>query len=176
MYGFFLKKASFSLIQNLECRNIFVYNKLMKAVSLTGSWVIKAPLKSVYRIVTDFEKTPAYFPAVAKSLKIIKRNGNHLSIQAVTKTFGIPFQVNMETDLLPGKGFKSINESALAVEDETFLMEETPVGTTIHYRNDVTIKNNFLKLFSRLLIGIPALIFWEHCYIDRLRKIVEGKH
>jgi hypothetical protein len=147
----------------------------MKPVSLTGSWIIKAPLKSVYEIVTDFEKTPTYFPKVAKSLTIIKKNGNHLSILAVTKTFGMPFKVTMETDLIPFRGFKSINESALAIEDETFLMEETPLGTKINYRNDVTIKNNFLKLFSKLLIGKPALIFWEHCYIDRLKKIVEGK-
>ena len=145
----------------------------MKAVSLTGSWVIKAPLKSVYKIVTDFEKTPTYFPAVAKSLKIIKKNGNHLSIQAMTKTFGIPFKVNMETDLLPNKGFKSINESILAVEDETFLMEETLSGTKINYRNDVTIKNNLLKLFSKLLIGKPALIFWEHAYINKLKEMLE---
>jgi carbon monoxide dehydrogenase subunit G len=146
----------------------------MKPVSLTGSWVIKAPLKSVYKIVTDFEKTPAYFPTVAKSLRIIKKTGNHLSIQAVTKTFGMPFKVKMETDLLPNKGFKSINESALAIEDETFLMEEIPSGTKINYQNNVTIKNNLLKLFSRLLIGKPALIFWEHAYIDRLRKIAEN--
>lgn len=147
----------------------------MKPVSLTGSWVIKAPLKSVYKVVTDFEKTPEYFPTVAKSLRIIKRNGNHLIIQAETKTFGLTFKVKMETDLLPFKGFKSINESFLAIEDESFLMEEVPAGTKINYRNDVIIKNNFLKLFSRLLIGKPALIFWEHAYIDKLKKIVEGK-
>lgn len=147
----------------------------MKPVSLKGSWVIKAPLKSVYEIVTDFEKTPEYFPAVAKSLRIIKRIDNHLSIQAVTKTFGVAFKVKMETDLLPLKGFKSINESVLAIENETFLMEETPVGTKINYQNDVTIKNNFLKLFSKLLIGKPALIFWEQAYIERLRKLVEAK-
>jgi hypothetical protein len=147
----------------------------MKPISLTGSWVIRAPLRSVYEIVTDFEKTPVYFPLVAKSLKIINKNGNHLSIQAVTKTFGISFNVKMETDLLPNKGFKSINESAFAIEDETFLMEEVSIGTKINYRNDVTIKNNFLKLFSKLLIGKPALIFWEYCYINKLRKIVEAK-
>jgi hypothetical protein len=145
----------------------------MKAVSLTGSWVIKAPLRSVYEVVTDFEKTPEYFPTVAKSMKIVDRKDNHLSIQAVTKTFGIPFTVQMETDLLPGRGFTSINESVLAVEDETFLMEEVPGGTKINYQNNVVIKNNFLKLFSRLLIGKPALIFWEHAYIDNLRKILE---
>jgi hypothetical protein len=145
----------------------------MQPVSLTGSWVIKSPLKSVYGVVTDFEKTPEYFPAVAISLKIVDRSGNHLSIRAVTKTFGIPFKVKMETDLLPGIGFKSINESDLAIEDEAFLMEKIPEGTKIIYRNNVTIKNNVLKLFSRLLIGKPALVFWEHAYIDNLKRMLE---
>jgi hypothetical protein len=147
----------------------------MKPISLTGSWIIKAPLSSVYVIVTDFEKTPEYFPTVANSLKIIKKNGHHLSMRAVAKTFGIPFIVKMETDLLPNQGFKSINESILAIEDETFFLQATPLGTRINYRNDVTIKNNLLQLIARLLIGQPALKFWEHAYIDKLRKIVEGQ-
>lgn len=145
----------------------------MKAVSLTGSWIIKAPLKSVYEIVTDFEKTPKYFPTVASSMKMVNRSGNHLSIQAVAKTFGIPFQVKMETDLLPGVGFQSINESVLAREEETFLMKEIPGGTQIKYQNTVVIKNNLLKVFSKLLIGKPALLFWEHAYIDHLKKLLE---
>lgn len=124
-------------------------------------------------MVTDFEKTPIYFPAVAKSLRIISRNGNHLIIEAVSKTFGIPFKVKMATDLLPLKGFKSINESVLAIENEAFLIEQTSSGTRINYRNDVIIKNNLLRLFSKLLIGKPALKFWEHAYIDKLRKMLE---
>lgn len=145
----------------------------MKRISLTGSWVIKAPLQKVFEIVTDFEKAPTFFPLVAKSLKIVGRSGNHLSIQAVTKTFGLSFKVKMEVDLLPGRGFKSINESALAIEDEIFLMEKVPLGTRIDYQNNVTIKNNFLNFFSKLLIGKPALMFWEYAYINRLKKMLE---
>lgn len=73
----------------------------MKPISLTGTWIIKAPLHKVYAIVTDFEKTTEYFPTVAESLKIINRDGNHLSIKAITKTFGISFNVKMETELIP---------------------------------------------------------------------------
>lgn len=141
--------------------------------TLTGSWIIKAPRAKVYEIVTDFEKAPIYFPNIANSLKIIKKEGNHLSIEAITKTFGMPFKVQMETDLLPRQGFKSINESRLAIENETFLLDDAAEGTKITYRNDVTIKNNLLKLFARILIGQPALWFWERMYIDALRKIIE---
>jgi hypothetical protein len=146
----------------------------MKSVVLQGAWIVKAPLARLYEIVTDFENAPKYFPLVANSLKIIKKNGNFLTIDAVSKTFGIPFHVLMETELLPNIGFKSINTSLLAIEDESFLMEEVPTGTKITYRNEVQIKNNFLQIFARLLIGKPALLFWKAAYIDRLEKLAVG--
>ncbi|NTU47017.1 hypothetical protein HGA88_05310 [Candidatus Roizmanbacteria bacterium] len=77
----------------------------------------------------------------------------------------------MDTELLPGKGFKSINSSLLAIEDESFLMEEVPTGTKITYRNKVQIKNNVLQIFGKILIGKPALLFWKWAYIDRLQKL-----
>ena len=85
------------------------------------------------------------------------------------------FHVTMQTQVLPNKGFKSINTSALTVEDESFLMEEVPTGTRIMYRNEVQIKNNFLQLFARMLIGKPALLFWKYAYIDRLQKLASEK-
>lgn len=143
----------------------------MKPVLLTGSWVVHAPLKRVFEIVTDFEKAPEYFPLVASSMKITNRTGNHRSITAVTKTLGMSFRVQMETEILPNKGFTSVNTSALAVEHESFLMEAVPTGTKITYRNEVEIKNNALQFFARLLIGKPALLFWKYAYINRLEKI-----
>ncbi len=143
----------------------------MKPIVLAGSWVVNAPLQSIYKIVTDFENAHKYFPIVAGNLKITNKNGNHLTIDAISKTFGFPFHVQMETELLPNQGFKSINTSTLAIEDESFLMEEVPTGTKITYRNEVQIKNNFLQLFAKILIGKPALIFWKFAYIDRLQKL-----
>lgn len=147
----------------------------MKPITLQGSWIINAPISEIYNIVTDFENAPKYFPKVAQSLKITKREGNHLEIDAQSKTFGLNFKVKMKTELLPPRGFKSINESALAIEDESFLMEEVLEGTKINYINNVTIKNNFLKLFSRIIIGKPALKFWEKAYINRLKELTEQK-
>lgn len=144
----------------------------MKPILLAGTWVIDAPLQRLYEIVTDFEHAHNYFPLVAHSLKITAKDGNHLSIDAVSKTFGIPFHVKMETHVLPGKGFTSINTSILAIEQESFLMEEVSTGTKITYRNEVEIKNNILQLFGKILIGKPALLFWKHAYIDRLQKFV----
>jgi len=147
----------------------------MKPVLLQGSWVVKAPMSEIYKIVTDFENAPKYFPKVAHSLIITKEDGNFLEIDAQSKTFGLTFNVKMKTELVPVRGFKSINESALAIEDESFLMEEVSEGTKINYINSVTIKNNFLKPFARLMIGRPALNFWKKLYIDRLKEMLETK-
>ena len=146
----------------------------MKPIILAGSWVVHAPLPRIYKIVTDFENAHKYFPLVAASLKIINKTGNNLSIDAVSKTFGIPFHVAMSTQLLPNKGFKSVNTSALAIEDESFMMEPIPSGTKIVYRNKVQVKNNFLQIFAKILIGKPALLFWKYAYIDRLEKLAEN--
>lgn len=143
----------------------------MKPIILKGSWVINAPLPRIYEIVTDFENAHTYFPLVANSLKIINKKGNYLSIDAVSKTFGIPFHVLMDTQLFPNKGFKSINSSALAIENESFMMEEISTGTKITYRNEVQIKNTILQIFAKMLIGKPALLFWKYAYIDRLQKL-----
>ena len=143
----------------------------MKPVILSGSWIINASASRVFQIFTDFENANKYFPLVAGTLKIINRKGNHLTIKALSKTFGISFNVLMETDIIPNKGFKSINTSILAIENESFLIEEVGNKTKILYRNEVEIKNNFLKIFAKLLIGKPALMFWKYAYIDRLEKL-----
>lgn len=143
----------------------------MKPIILSGTWVVNAPLRRLYEIVTDFEHAPTYFPLVAHSLKIIDKKENHLSIEAISKTFGIPFHVLMETHLLPNIGFTSINTSFLAIEHESFLMEEISTGTKITYRNEVQIRNTVLQLFARLFIGKPALLFWKLAYIDKLQKL-----
>lgn len=147
----------------------------MKEKVLKGSWIIDAPIEDVYRIISDFEKAPEYFPIVAKGMKVVSRDGNNLRIEATTNTFGINFKVNMKTTLLPNEGFKSINESALAIEDEQFIIKPVAEGTRIEYLNKVTIKNNILRMFSRLIIGKGALKFWEFAYINRLKKILKNK-
>ncbi|NTW61309.1 SRPBCC family protein [Candidatus Saccharibacteria bacterium] len=146
----------------------------MKEKILQGSYTINAPVEDVYRIISDFERAPEYFPIVAKSMKVIKRDGNNLEIEATSNTFGMNFKVIMKTTLMPNKGFKSINESGLAIEDEVFSLVAIPEGTRIDYINKVTIKNNILRAFSRLIIGKGALKFWEFAYINRLKKILKA--
>lgn len=83
----------------------------MKEIELHGKWFIKAPLIEVFNIMTDFERFSEYFPKVAESIRITKREGNYLEMDAVAKSFGRTFPVKMKTQILPGKGFISDNES-----------------------------------------------------------------
>jgi uncharacterized membrane protein len=42
----------------------------MKHLNLQGSWVIKASKDEIYKIISDFENMPKYFPTVAESVHI----------------------------------------------------------------------------------------------------------
>ncbi len=64
----------------------------MKEKVLEGSWIIDAPLEDVYKIISDFEKSPGYFPLVAKGMKVVSKDGNNLKIEAVTNNKKIRFE------------------------------------------------------------------------------------
>lgn len=145
----------------------------MKKVHLKGSWIIRAPRKEVYRIMSDFENMPKYFPAVARSVRIVKQEDRHLIMKAEVKTFGLVFSVHMETELRPPVGYVSDNRSAITEGHEEFLMEEIPEGTKINYTYNVKIKNPILSIFSRLLIERYAMRFWKHAVIDKLKEMLE---
>jgi hypothetical protein len=146
-----------------------------KQIRLTGSWVIEASRTDIYNIMTDFEKMPEYFPSVAKSLRIVSRQGNNLTINAETKAFlrSKTFKVFMETQLRPPTGFVSKNSSTIAIEDEVFSMEEIPEGTKITYTNDVEIKNRLWRLFGKILMVNFALKYWEREVINKLKEMLE---
>ena len=146
----------------------------MKKILLKKSWIIKAPREEVYKIMSDFENMPKYFPKVAESLRILKKDGDNLTIEAEAKTFGRTFSVQMETELRPPIGYVSDNKSEIGTSGhEEFLMEEIPKGTKINYTYEVTLKNPILATFGGFLIGGYAMRFWEHAVIDKLKEMLE---
>lgn len=146
----------------------------MKKIYLKGSWIIKAPREKVYEIMSDFENMPRYFPEVAQSLRIVKRDGNNLVMEAKAKTFGRVFKVAMKTQLRPPLGYVSDNKSEIGTEGhEEFLMEELAEGTKINYTYEVLIHNLFLRVFGRIFITWYAMRFWKHAVIDKLKEMLE---
>lgn len=147
----------------------------MKNITLHATWLIKAPLMEVFNIMTDFEKLPEYFPKVAASVHITKREGNYLEMDATVKSFGQSFPVTMKTHILPGKGFISDNDSPKfgTSGHEELLLSEHSEGTTIDYTYQVAIHKRWLRIVAQPLIGMYSMKFWEKAVIDELRKRLE---
>jgi len=150
----------------------------MKTIHLKATWIIKAPRKSIYNIVSDFENMPKYFPSVANSMKIINKNGNNLVIDAVAKSFGTPLiPVTMKTTLIPEKGYISnnINHKFKTTGHEEFLMEDTENGTRINYsyEYDLSKANIILRIIAKPLFGWFSMWYWERVFINKIKIILD---
>ena len=147
----------------------------MKEITLHGNWLVKAPLEQVFNIMTDFENLPEYFPKVAESVHITRQEGNYLEMDAMVKSFGKTFPVKMKTQIVPGKGFISDNDSYKfgTSGHEEFSLSEHPEGTMIDYTYQVSIHKRWLRVVATPLIKWYSMKFWEKAVIDRLRKMLE---
>lgn len=147
----------------------------MKSITLHGQWTIKAPVQDVFDIVTNFEKFPEHFPQVAEAIKINKREGNNLDIEATVRSFGRKFQVKMKTQILPGKGFISDNDSYQfgTSGHEELILSPNAEGTLIDYNYQVTIHKKWLRIVAVPLIKWYAMKSWEKAVIVQLKKILE---
>jgi hypothetical protein len=146
----------------------------MHHIHLQDSWIINAPLKDVFNIITDFENMPKNFPKVAASITITKRDGNYLEMDAEVKSFGTTFPVKMKTKILPQRGFISDNQSLKfgTSGHEELLLEKVKGGTKINYIYEVDIHKKWLRIIAKPLIGWFAMKFWEKAFIDRLRELL----
>jgi carbon monoxide dehydrogenase subunit G len=147
----------------------------MKEITLHKQWIIKAPIEDVARIMTDFEKLPEYFPKVAESVQINKRNGNNLEMEATVKSFGRKFKVKMKIEILPGKGFISDNDNyQLGTSGhEEFLLSSYSEGTLIDYTYQISIHRTWLRIVATPLIKWYSMKAWEKAVISELRKILD---
>lgn len=147
----------------------------MNKIILHNQWIIKAPIDDVFRIITDFEKFPEYFPKVTESIHINKQEGNYIEMDAILKSFGKTFQVKMKTQILPNKGFISDNDSYQfgTSGHEEMLLSEHAMGTLIDYTYQVTIHKKWLSIIAIPLLRWYSMKYWEKAFINQLKKIVE---
>jgi len=125
--------------------------------------------------MTDFENMPKNFPKVAESLKITKREGNDLEIEAQVKSFGTTFPVKMKTKIIPQRGFISDNQSPKfgTSGHEELLLESVNGGTKVNYIYEVDIHKRWLRIIAKPLIGRFAMKAWEKAVMHELKKILE---
>jgi carbon monoxide dehydrogenase subunit G len=149
----------------------------MKQIHLEDSWIIKAPVEEVFRIITDFEKMPEYFPKVAETVTITKREGNNLEIDARVKSFGSSFPVKMKTTIIPQRGFISDNQSPKfgTSGHEELLLENVDGNTKINYVYEVDIHKKWLRIIAKPLIGWFAMKAWKKAFINRLMEMLENR-
>jgi len=147
----------------------------MNEITLHNQWVVKANINDVFRIMTDFEKSPEHFPKVAESVQINKRKENYLEMEATLRSFGKRFQVKMKTRILPEKGFISDNDSCQfgTSGHEEMLLFKHPEGTLIDYTYQVTIHKKWLRIIAVPLLRWYSMRYWEKAVINQLRKILE---
>jgi carbon monoxide dehydrogenase subunit G len=152
-----------------------MYNSNMRDITLHKTWIIKAPLENVFKIMTDFENLPKFFPKVAEKVIVTKREGNNLEMDATVKSFGRSFPVKMKTEILPGKGFKSDNDSYEfgTSGHEELLLSPSSEGTLVDYTYEVSIHKPWLRVVATPLIKWYSMKFWEKAVISELKKILE---
>lgn len=126
----------------------------MKEITLHDQWLVKAPIEDVFRMMTDFEKLPEHFPKVAESIRVKKWEGNYLEMEAIVRSFGKRFPVQMKTRILPGEGFISDNDSSKfgTSGHEEMLLSKSPEGTLIDYTYRVSIHKAWLRIVAAPLI------------------------
>ncbi len=147
----------------------------MNSLTLHKTWVIRAPVADVVRVMTDFEHLPQHFPKVAESVEVKRREGDSLEMLTTVRSFGRRFKVKMLTQILPGRGFISDNDSYEfgTSGHEEFIVSPHEEGSLIDYTYHVTIHKKWLALFATPLIRWYSMKFWEKAVIDELKKIVE---
>jgi hypothetical protein len=98
-------------------------------------------------------------------------------MEATVKSFGRKFKVKMKTQILPGKGFISDNDSYEfgTSGHEELLLSEHPKGTLIDYTYQVSIHKPWLRVVATPLIKWYSMKFWEKAVIDELKRMLEKK-
>jgi len=93
-------------------------------------------------------------------------------MEATLRSFGKRFQVLMKTQILPGKGFISDNDSYQfgTSGHEELLLSKHPRGTLIDYTYQVAIHKKWLRAVAAPLLRWYSMKYWEKAVIDRLKN------
>ena len=142
-------------------------------IRVQSRWFVPASRGLVYKVVSDFERLPQHFPRVARSTKVISRDGNRLVIEAAAASFGRFFpvvRVTIKAELLPGVGYRcaTFNHTFQTTGEEELLLSDVPGGTEITYSYAVKLRHHWLRPVYSWLVRRIGLRFWKRAYLEPL--------
>jgi hypothetical protein len=148
-------------------------------VAVRGDWLVRADRESVYAIISDFERMPEHFPKVARAMRLIKRDGDVLTLEAESASFNSLFptaKIEMTATLLPGQGYRCTTHNLTfdTTGDEELLLVDDPEGTRINYTYFVTVRRRWLRPLYAWMVSTIALPFWKKAFVDPLESLVEA--
>ena len=139
---------------------------------------MRADRDSVYAIISDFERMPEHFPKIARAMRLVKRDGNVLTLEAEAGSFGSLFplvKIEITATLLPGRGYRCTthNISFNTTGEEELLLVDDPEGTRIKYTYFVTVRRRWLKPLFKWMVSAFGLPFWKRSFVDPLESLVK---
>jgi len=150
-------------------------------IDVHGQWEVGLERSVVYSIISDFPNMPEHFPKVARSVKVVSREGDRLDLAVEAASFGRlfpPVRIEMTADLLPGEGYRcsTHNLTFHTTGDEELLLSDLPGGRTrIDYRYLVTLKHPRMRPVYAWLTRTFALRYWKRAVVDRLEPIARAE-
>lgn len=149
-------------------------------VAVHGNWLVRADRESIYEIISDFEHMPEHFPKVARAMRLVKRDGDVLTLEAESASFGSLFpsvKIEMTATLLPGRGYRCSTRNLTfdTAGDEELLLVDDPEGTRIKYTYFVTVRRRWVKPLYGWTVSVFALPYWKRAVVDPLESLVEAR-
>lgn len=149
-------------------------------VAVHGDWLVRADRESVYAIISDFEHMPEHFPKVARAMRVVKREGDVLTLEAESASFNslLPSaRIEMTATLLPGRGYRCTTHNLTfdTTGDEELLLIHDPEGTRIKYTYFVTVRHRWMRRPYAWLVRVLALPFWKRSFVDPLEALTAAE-
>lgn len=149
-------------------------------VVVRGDWLVRANRESVYAIVSDFERMPEHFPKIARSIRLVKRDGDVLTLEAEAGSFAswLPSaKIELTATLLPGQGYRCTTRNLTfnTTGDEELLLVDHPDGTRINYTYFVTVRRRWFKPLFAWMVRVFGLPFWKRSFVDPLESLVKAQ-
>lgn len=140
---------------------------------IQSRWFVPASRRSVYAVASDFERLPQHFPRIARSAKVISRDGNRLVVDVEAASFGRFFpavRVTIHAELLPEAGYRcsTYNRTFNTTGEEELLLSDAPGGTEIAYSYAVKVRHRWLRPVYAWLVRRFGLPFWKRAYLEPL--------